>query len=168
MRTEFKALFVTAAAASFCLLLGGCPGKLRDPDRFTDAGKGGGGGSSCPDVPTEILAMKCAGSSCHSGATPALGLDLVTEGVAARLVGKEAVECKGALADPAAPEDSILYQKIAGVTCGTRMPLGSPLADTEIACVKEWIAAQTPIPTTSTGTGAGGGGGATSSSSTGP
>ena len=174
MRTEIKALFLTAAAVTWSLALAGCPGKLRDPERFTDAGVDGG--SNCPDVPAEILAMKCAGSSCHGGTMPALGLDLVADGVAARLVGVPAVECKGPLADPADPEGSILYQKVAGTTCGTRMPLGSPLDDAEIACVKEWIAAQTPVATASTGTGAGGGGaggmggagGATSSSSTGP
>jgi hypothetical protein len=179
MRTEIKALFVSAAAATFCLFLGGCPGKLRDPGRFTDAGvDGGGGGAMCPDVPTEILAMKCAGSSCHSGAMPALKLDLVSPGVAARVVGVMATECKGALVDPAAPESSILYQKIAGTMCGSRMPLGTPLDDAEIACVKEWMSAQAPSGSTSAGTGTGtsgaggaggmGAGGAATSSSTGP
>lgn len=178
MRTEIKALFLTAAAMTWGLGLVGCPGKLRDPGRFTDAGADGGGGSpSCPDVPTEILAMKCAGGTCHSGATPAVGLDLVSPGVAARVVGKMASECKGALVDPAAPDSSILYQKISGTMCGTRMPLGTPLADAEIACVKEWIAAQTPSGSTSASTGTGGGGGgaggmgaggAATSSSTGP
>ena len=83
------------------------------------------------------------------------------------------------LADPTDPEGSELYIKIAGETCGSRMPLGAPLTASEIACVKEWIGAQTPSNATSssaTGTsGVGGGGGAggmgmggASSTSTGP
>jgi hypothetical protein len=175
MRTEIKALFLGAAAVTWSIALLGCPGKLRDPGRFTDGGIGGaGGGTSCPDVPTEILAMKCAGSTCHSGAMPAQGLDLVSAGVESRVVGKMASECMAPLADPAAPDTSIIYVKVAGETCGSRMPLGAPLADSEVACIKSWIAGLTPGGATSSGsgTGAGGAGGmagtTASSSSTGP
>jgi hypothetical protein len=161
MRIEIKALFTGVVALTSISLLAGCPGKLRDPGRFTDGGLGGaGGGATCPDVPTEILAMKCAGSSCHSGNTPAQGLDLVSADVASRVVGKTATECKGPLADPADPEGSVIYVKIApAATCGSRMPLGAPLSDSEIACVKSWIAGLTPSAATSTGTGTGAGGG---------
>ncbi len=172
MRTEIKALFVGAAALTWCLALAGCPGKLRDPGRFTDGGLGGGGGAACPDVPTEILAMKCAGSSCHGATMPQLDLDLVSPGLAERVVGKMAGECKVPLADPADPEGSQLYVKIIGNECGGRMPPGTPLSDSEIACVKEWIAGLTPSAATgssATGTGGGAGGmAAASSSSTGP
>jgi hypothetical protein len=177
MRIELKALFVGFAAVTSIGLLAGCPGKLRDPGRFTgDGGLGGaGGGAMCPDVPTEILAMKCAGSACHSAPTPQLGLDLVTDGVEARVVGKMAGECKHPLADPADPTGSQIYIKIAGTDCGGRMPPAGPLTDSEIACVKTWIAGLsgggvTSSATASSGTGAGGmgAGGAASSSSTGP
>ena len=177
MRIEIKALFAGVAAVSSIALLAGCPGKLRDPGRFTgDGGLGGagGGGSMCPDVPTEILAKKCAGSGCHSAPTPQLGLDLVTDGVEARVVGKMAGECKHPLADPADPAGSQIYIKIAGTDCGGRMPPAGPLSDSEIACVKTWIGGlsggATSTGATSSGTGAGGMGGAGggSSSSTGP
>ncbi|MEP7119810.1 MAG: hypothetical protein ABJE95_02825 [Byssovorax sp.] len=176
MRTELKALFVGAAAMIGCLWLAGCPGKLRDPGRFTaDGGMGGAGGGSptCPDVPTEILAKKCAGSACHSGATPQLGLDLVSAGVETRVLGKMASECKHPLADPADPTGSQIYIKVAGTDCGGRMPPSAPLPDSEIACVKTWIAGLsgggTSATSSSTGAGGmGGGGGAASSSSTGP
>ncbi len=164
MRTEFKALFTGVVALSWAVLLAGCPGTLRDPERFTDGGTDGG---DCPDVPTDIFAAKCAGSSCHGGATPVQGLDLVSDGVASRVVGKAAIGCKGPLADPEKPEDSVLYIKIAPeATCGGRMPPGPALSDTEIACVKDWIAAQTPVATSSSGTGAGGAGGAGGGTST--
>jgi hypothetical protein len=180
MRTELKALFVGAVALTSIGLLAGCPGKLRDPGRFTgDGGLGGAGGGTtmCPDVPTEILAMKCAGSACHSAPTPQFGLDLVTAGVEARVLGKMAGECTHPLADPADPAGSQIYIKIAGTACGGRMPPAGPLTDSEIACVKTWIAglsgggATTSATTSaaSSGTGAGGmGAGGASSSSTGP
>lgn len=173
MRTEIKAVFSGLVALTCVALLAGCPGKLRDPERFGDGGvDGGGGGSDCGDVPVDILAAKCAGSSCHSGSTPAQKLDLVLPDVAKRVVGVQATECKGPLADPSDPEGSVLYTKVApGSTCGSRMPLGASLSDAEIACIKEWIGAQTPVASTSTGAGAGGGGAgggmATSSTSTG-
>jgi hypothetical protein len=160
MRTEIKALFTGLAALTSIALLAGCPGKLRDPGRFTDGGLGGaGGGATCPDVPTEILAMKCAGSTCHSGKTPAQGLDLVSAGVESRVVGKMATECKTPLADPKDPAGSQIYVKISGTTCGGQMPPGAVLPASEIACVKEWIAGLTPSGATSSGTGAGGAGG---------
>ncbi len=171
MRTRLKALFLGAAAMASVALLAGCPGKLRDPGRFTtDGGIGGaGGGAMCPDVPTGILAKRCAGGGCHSAPTPQLGLDLVSDGVEARVLGKMAGECKHPLADPADPAGSQIYIKIAGTDCGGRMPPSAPLADSDIACVKEWIAGLSPGGATSSGTGAGGmGAGGGSSSSTGP
>ena len=165
MRTEIKAVFTGLVAMTCVALLAGCPGKLRDPERFGDGGvDGGGGGSDCPDVPTEIFATKCAGSSCHGGSTPAQSLDLVMPDVAMRVVGVQAKECKGTLADPSNPEASVLYTKIApGPTCGSRMPLGPALSDGDIACVKEWIAAQTQVASTSSSTGTGAGGGTSTS-----
>ena len=176
MRIEIKALFAGIAAVTSIALLAGCPGKLRDPGRFTgEGGLGGAGGGSamCPDVPTEILAKKCAGGGCHSAPTPQLGLDLVTDGVEARVLGKMAGECKHPLADPADPAGSQIYLKIAGTDCGGRMPPSAPLSDSDIACVKTWIGGLSGGGATtsaaSSGTGAGGmGAGGSSSSSTGP
>ena len=159
MRTETKSVLAGLAALIWLPLLAGCPGSLRDPERFTDGGAPDGGmdaGSSCPDVPKEILAMKCGGSGCHGTASPAEGLDLVSDGVVGRVVGVAATECKGQLADPVSPETSVLYTKLlASPTCGGRMPLGGALPDDEIACVKEWIAAQTPTGAASAGAGGG-------------
>jgi hypothetical protein len=178
MRIELKAIFTGLAALSSIALLAGCPGKLREPERFLDGGVVDGGGSNCPDVPTEVFAKKCAGSTCHSGSTPASDLDLVSADVASRVVGKTALACKAPLADPEDPAASVIYIKVSpGDMCGSRMPLGAALSDEEIACVKDWIADQTPAASTSaatgTGTGSGGAGGAGgagggTSTSTGP
>jgi len=75
---------------------------------------------------------------------PASDLDLISPGVAGRVVGKEAKGCSGTLADPDNPSGSLLYEKLLEhPSCGARMPLShSPLSNEEIECVKEWIEAQ--------------------------
>jgi hypothetical protein len=46
----------------------------------------------------------------------------------------------GVLADPATPDQSVLYLRVAGSACGTLMPLGgAELTDDEKACVLSWI-----------------------------
>lgn len=163
MRIEIKVVCTGLAAMICAALLAGCPGKLREPERFADGGVGGG--SDCPDVPTFIFAAKCGGNGCHAGTTPAQDLDLVLPDVAGRVVGVQSVGCKGPLADPKDAEGSVLYIKVApGTTCGARMPFGPSLTDSEVACVKDWITAQTQVASTSTSTGAGGAGGGTSTS----
>ena len=130
------ALMLAAALAA-----AGCPGSLTDPSRFRE-------GAECPDVPAEIFATKCAAGPCHAAYTPAAGLDLITPGVAERLVGEPAAgeECAGmgTLAVPDDPEASLLYLKLTGTPpCGAAMPLlAEPLSDKELSCVRDWIAAQ--------------------------
>jgi hypothetical protein len=125
--------------AGLALLVGsGCPGRLRDKERFLVDG------SSCGDVVATIFVPKCGATICHGGTAPQQGLDLVSAGVAARVVGVAAKGCAATLADPGDPEASLLYTKLApNPPCGSQMPLAqSPLSDTEAACVLEWIAGQ--------------------------
>ena len=126
----------------FASLLAGCPGDLEDPDRFLD-----GGTFTCPDITGELFVDRCGGSICHSGAEPAAGLDLVSPGVVSRLVDQKGRDCPGILVDPVDPEGSLLYDKLLPNTaCGSPMPLGRPmLSQAELACVRDWIAAQTPV-----------------------
>lgn len=121
--------------------LAGCPGPPPAAERPLDGA--GGGGGACSDVETQIFAERCG--ACHGADHPAKGLDLVSPGLAARVVGKPAQEgCAGILADPQHPEESALYTKLLEAPgCGARMPVGSaPLSEEEMSCVKEWIAAQ--------------------------
>jgi hypothetical protein len=117
----------------------GCPGRLRDKERFL--GDAGGG---CGDVVANIFIPKCGASICHDGTEPQQGLDLVSAGVAARVVGVSATSCAATLADPDDPEASLLYTKLApNPPCGAQMPLAQlPLSDEEAACLLDWIAAQ--------------------------
>ncbi len=129
------------------LLLGlatACPGALEDPESFRD-------GDRCPDVETEILAMKCSGMGCHTAYEPAGALDLVTPGVVDRLVNQPAAggACAASgliLVSPEDPEASLLYLKVAGSPpCGSAMPLlADALSPKELSCLKDWIAEQAP------------------------
>lgn len=170
MRTDRIALFFCGCVA--IAALGGCPGTLDDKARFLDAGSGGSSGTAsggpCSDVPTRVFTPSCGGVGCHGAMSPQQGLDLVSPGVAARVVGVAGKMCSGILADPANPASSLLYTKLLpGVTCGAQMPLARPvLPQSDVDCIKTWIGAQ------GTGTGgatssSGGTGGASSSSSTG-
>lgn len=129
-----------AAFAAF-LSSAGCPGTLDDPSRFL--------GPDCGDVEAELLVPRCGTlSGCHIADAPAALLDLQSPNLAERVVNVPAtITCGGGLlADPAHPQSSILYQKVADdVPCGSRMPLGSAdLTLDEQSCILLWIAAQTP------------------------
>ncbi len=139
---RFGALVLLSALLVAVLGLAGCPGDLEDPDRFL-----GGGPFVCPDIVDELFVDRCGGSICHSGSEPAAGLDLVSPGVIARLVDQQGRDCPGILVDPLDPEGSLLYDKLTPSTaCGSPMPLGRPmLTQAELACVRDWIAAQNPV-----------------------
>ena len=120
-----------------------------------DGGRDGGGRSDggpdlsvppdpCGDVPTRVFLANCGGGGCHAASKPQNGLDLVSPGLAQRVVGKAAQGCGAILADPKNPGGSLLYTKLIPMPpCGSMMPLGRPpLSNFDIACVKAWIAAQ--------------------------
>jgi len=174
MRTDhllrsFRAATLTASLALIALLLAACPGTLEDKQRFLtysgSAGKTGtagnatGGGEDvpsdagpdadpnlgpCGDVVERIFVPSCGGTGCHGATGAQQDLDLVSAGVASRVVGVPGIGCSATLADPANPEDSLLYQKLLPTPpCGSPMPLARPaLSDEDVACVRAWIAAQ--------------------------
>lgn len=152
--------------------LAGCPGELPNKSEFeayaeahsdagastsSEAGTGPGvagsantagstASSTCGDVVTRIFEPSCGGTGCHGANAPQQDLDLVSPGVASRVVGVPAKACLQTLVDPANPEQSLLYQKLASrPACGAQMPLARPaLKPADIACILEWIAAQAP------------------------
>jgi hypothetical protein len=171
MRTEqSKSQGLVGSAWWLAALLGvvgslaGCPGQLENKAEFDayaeahgDAGANGmnvagtspgtagtASNGACGDVVTRIFAPSCGGTGCHSAVAPQQDLDLVSPGVAARVVGIPAKACVQTLADPAHPEQSLLYQKLAiKPPCGAQMPLARPaLSSADVACVLSWIAAQ--------------------------
>ena len=140
--------------ASLIALAGlwGCPGELEDPERFLNGG-------GCPDVETELFPQRCGQANCHSAEDQAANLDLVSSGLAQRVVNVPASsDCNNTpLASPDAPQASVLYTKLTDTFCGpSQMPvIGDKFTDEELECVAEWLAS---LP---------GGGPATSSSSSG-
>lgn len=149
MRTDRRrgapAIVIAALICAWSAGLAGCPGTLDDKQRFFT---GSGGAADCGDVPHDVFASKCGGSGCHGPTAPAQGLDLESDGVADRVVGKKATECAGILVDPGEPEASIVFRKMLPIGvpgCGEPMPYGRPtLSASELACVRAWIAEQVP------------------------
>lgn len=132
------------------LALTGCPGTLHDKERFlTDAAVSDDAGDDpgpCGDVVTRIFVPSCGGTGCHGATAPQQGLDLVSPGVAARVIGVSGTGCTGTLAAPSDPTSSLLYTKLAAKpSCGFQMPLSRPpLSDADAACILAWIAGQQP------------------------
>jgi hypothetical protein len=131
------------------MALSGCaPGEIPYPE----AGPAPGGAEVganivCPsgtaEMQSQVLATRCAGAGCHGSSMSALGLDLVSSGLEARLVNVPSIGCRGErLVVPGQPEQSELYRKVAHATpeCGVRMPVGSAFNDAEIECLRRWIA----------------------------
>lgn len=137
---------VSLVAAAFAVALSGCPGTLDNKERFmVDAGSlddpDAGG---CGDVPTRIFVPSCGDNGCHGATAPQQGLDLVSSGLNARIVGVQAKTCSGILADPQNPAGSLMYTKLlTRPQCGSQMPLArEPLSDADVACVLAWISTQ--------------------------
>jgi hypothetical protein len=123
--------------------LTGCPGTLDDKERFATTGTGEGAGDvgGCGDVPTTLIAPKCATANCHDAEAPPAALDLTADaGLASRLVGVAGV-CDGLLVDPEAPSSSLMYTKcLATNACNTRMPItGTKLTAEEEQCLLTWL-----------------------------
>lgn len=92
----------------------------------------------------ELIQMRCATAGCHDAATSLSGLNLAADGLLDRIV--DAPASAGACAgetyiDSASPDASLLLGKIQDPpTCGSRMPLGVPLSEDEIDCIRRWVA----------------------------
>jgi hypothetical protein len=148
MRTDRSAWSWLLAAGALSLLAG-CPGTLADKELYeaaldggTGRNDGGADAGPCGDIVARIFAPNCGGSSCHGSQAPQQDLDLVSPGVASRVVGIAGKGCSVTLADPADPEGSLIYQKLLpSPPCGATMPLArAPLSRADAACVLGWIA----------------------------
>ncbi|HEY6459879.1 MAG TPA: malectin [Polyangiaceae bacterium] len=159
---DFAAIRLHAAVLAGGLLAvaawSGCAGTLADPAAFMEAPAEAGASAQdaaptaeagadapvggCEDVPSLFVAS-CGGTGCHDATSKAQALDLVSPGVASRLVGVHATEGAGLLIDPSNPSASVVYTKLlASPPFGARMPTGSKLDDTTIGCVYDWVAGQ--------------------------
>ncbi len=174
MPTNYPAFSRLCALAGTALVLTtmlGCPGKLADKQSFiayvpeadggsagaqsepspAHAGTGVDAGAAgtanfgpCGDVPARIFVPSCGGTGCHGATAAQQGLDLVSPGVASRVVGVNGKVCASILANPKAPASSLLYTKLSpNPSCGAQMPLARPsLSEDDAACLLAWIAEQ--------------------------
>jgi len=106
------------------------------------AGSGGETAAKSCDF-RALMQERCGSASCHGAPASSTGLDLTSAMPAQRLQGRSGSgTCSDKLLiDPAQPEQSKLYLKVSGASCGVRMPLGGSLTASEEACVLTWIEA---------------------------
>ncbi|WP_441287676.1 hypothetical protein ACSRUE_36955 [Sorangium sp. KYC3313] len=105
----------------------------------------GGGSSGCAEAPA-LVAMKCATAGCHDENTKLAGLSLAA-GWENTLQGQASVCGNGSsVLVPGDPDASAIYTKVTpDPPCNDRMPFGgAALSDTEIACIRDFIAALPP------------------------
>jgi hypothetical protein len=132
--------------------LSACAGTLEDPERFAPPSAGPGpattydGGdatpeaaaaAACPDIPTTLFVPRCGTAGCHGATNSADGLDLVSPNVAARVVNVPAAS-GGVIVDPAHPDQSVLYQRIAPGAASPMPPSGPAVEGATVACVLSW------------------------------
>lgn len=123
------------AGAMFAALLGGCAATLDDPGRFLGDD---GGSASCGAVETTIIQARCG--ACHGATNGTSSLDLASDGVLTRLANRKTLDGAHVLVTPGKASESAIYTKVLSApSFGSRMPLGLPLSDAEIACIKQWI-----------------------------
>lgn len=144
-------------------LLGGCPGELKDPDRFgvaprpdagtgtdsggqdasADTGGGDDGGTvECGDTFTDVVQVKCGGSSACHGSGTATGFDVDATDLATSLVGVESARCTGEFfVDSNDVSNSFILKVLQpGAPCGVlQMPVGGTLTADELTCVGQWL-----------------------------
>jgi hypothetical protein len=129
----------------------------------TDSGDGDGDGDGDPQtgdgdpdpnctpeleaLRAEIFTPGCALASCHASADAAGGLDLETADLEGQLIGQPSGTCDGWIrVIPGAPDESLLYTKVAGpAPCGNLMPPPGGLPPEQAACLRTWIETLDPV-----------------------
>ena len=91
---------------------------------------------------SEVFAISCVTSGCHSGGDPAAGLSLEGD-FAARIVGVASEQRSDfLLVDPGNPDESYLLLKVRGddEIISQQMPPGNPLPAEQVEIIRAWIA----------------------------
>lgn len=120
------------------LLLVGCAASLSNPEDFVDGG-------TAPKSAEMILADSCGISGCHDDTPEAqAGLDLISPGVASRVVAVNAIGlgCEADILVVAGdPDSSYLLDKVLPAIgiCGLQMPTVGTLSADEVETLRQWI-----------------------------
>jgi hypothetical protein len=100
-----------------------------------------GFGPNFSEIQANVFTPDCATSGCHAGGNPAAGLSLAEADSYAMLVGIQSGQ-DAALqrVEAGDPDNSYLVQKLEGTaSSGQQMPPGSPLPQSEIDVIRQWI-----------------------------
>ncbi len=100
-----------------------------------------GFGPNFSEIQANVFTPDCATSGCHAGGNPSAGLNLEEAGSYAMLVGIQSSQDAGLQRVEAGdPDNSYLVQKLEGTaSSGQQMPPGSPLPQSEIDVIRQWI-----------------------------
>ena len=99
-------------------------------------------GLTFDEIQTNVFTPSCATAGCHSGGTPAAGMNLSAGAAFANLVNVASNNpaCAALRVNPGDPDTSCLIQRIDG-TVTPRMPFGAPALDQSVIDdIKQWIA----------------------------
>lgn len=99
-------------------------------------------GMTFAEIQTNVFTPSCATAGCHSGGTPAGGMDLSAGAAYASLfnVASNNPGCAALRVNPGDPDTSCLIQRLEG-TVAPSMPLGGAmLAQSVIDDIRQWIA----------------------------
>ncbi len=150
-RQRYALSFRRASTLSLALValgLSGCPGKLDNLQQFIGGGEGGVPTCNIPgaSVELQLIRPRCASGGCHNRADHAADLDLVSPGIAQRLIDRPSSCMNKPLINGAMRDQSYLLEKLGSSPgCGRQMPLGAPAftAD-ELACARVWVNSLNP------------------------
>jgi hypothetical protein len=97
-------------------------------------------------IESNVFAVSCALSGCHSGPAPTGGLDLSPGQAYGNLVDQRSSQRPDLdRVEPGRPQDSYLVRKLRGEGSVTRMPFQrDPLPDSTIGLIEAWISAGAP------------------------
>jgi hypothetical protein len=101
-------------------------------------------GSAELSFAADVEPILLASCSCHTGSTPAAGLDLSEGNGLAALVEAPATGADLDLVAPGDPQNSYLLHKLDGTQAdvggaGARMPMGGSLPDDDVIVIEDWI-----------------------------
>jgi hypothetical protein len=136
LRLRRLSLLLTAA-----LLWAGCGGDDSTVGPDESAVEGSRTEATLAEV-SEVFAVSCAFSGCHSGGEPAAGLSLEGD-FAGRIVGVDSGQRPDfKLVDPGNPDESYLLMKVrdADEIISQQMPPGNPLPAEQVEIIRAWIA----------------------------
>lgn len=110
---------------------------------------GGGTGASFSSIAVNVLAPRCATSSCHGGSPPAYAPGLDADVAWDELVGRPSLQASMNLVEPGSPDQSYLVLKLRGAAgwvggIPTPMPVDDTLDEADIAAIEGWIANGAP------------------------